>query len=167
MMEKAKVHITDNQKTVKLPAGIKLLIRKACNAVLIQEEFPGNADVWVNLVSEEDIHALNKQHRDVDSPTDVLSFPLGENGVYDTDPETGNYQLGDIVISVPRAVKQAEEYGHSVQREIAFLTVHSMLHLLGYDHVSGGIEAVHMREHEEAVLTRLGLARNGSYFMED
>ena len=166
-MEKAKVHITDNQKAVKLPAGIKLLIRKACNAVLINEDFPGNAEVWVNLVSEEDIHELNRKHRNIDRPTDVLSFPLGENGVYDTNPETGVFQLGDIVISVPQAIRQAEEYGHTLQREMAYLTVHSMLHLLGYDHVDGGIEAVRMREHEEAVLMRLGLPRNESYFMED
>lgn len=166
-MEKAKVHITNNQKEIKLPSGIKLLIRKACNAVLLQEEFEGNADVYVNLVGQDDIHRLNLEYRNVDAPTDVLSFPLGENGVYDVDMETGNYQLGDIVISVPRAVQQAEEYGHSLQREMAFLTVHSMLHLLGYDHVNGGMEAVRMREHEEAVLTRLGLPRSESYFMEE
>ncbi len=166
-MEKAKVHISNEQKDVKLPAGIKLLIRKACNAVLIQEEFQGNADVYVTLVNGEAIHELNLKHRNVDAPTDVLSFPLGEGGVYDIDFETGNYQLGDIVISVPRAVQQAEEYGHSFQREMAYLTVHSMLHLLGYDHVNGGMEAVRMREHEEAVMMQLGLPRNESYVMEE
>ena len=166
-MEKAKVHIVNNQKDVKLPAGIRLLIRKACNAVLIQEDFGGNADVYVSLVGQEDIHKLNKEYRNVDAPTDVLSFPLGENGVYDIDQETGNYQLGDIVISVPKAVSQAEEYGHSFQREMAYLTVHSMLHLLGYDHVNGGMEAVRMREHEESVMMRLGLPRNESYVMEE
>ena len=74
--------------------------------------------------------------------------------------------LGDIVISIEHAVAQAEEYGHSLQREIAFLTVHSLLHLLGYDHVNGGLEAVHMREKEETVLTQLGLKRNGSYYID-
>ncbi|MBQ5810605.1 MAG: rRNA maturation RNase YbeY [Clostridia bacterium] len=166
-MEKAKVHISNEQKDVKLPAGIKLLLRKACNAVLILEEFQGNADVYVTLVNGETIHELNLKHRNVDAPTDVLSFPLGEGGVYDIDFETGNYQLGDIVISVPRAVQQAEEYGHSLQREMAYLTVHSMLHLLGYDHVNGGMEAVRMREHEEAVMMQLGLPRNESYVMEE
>ena len=96
----------------------------------------------------------------------MLSFPLGENGVYDINPETGAKMLGDIVISMERAVAQAEEYGHPLQREVAFLTVHSMLHLLGYDHVNGGLEAVHMREKEEAVLTQLGLKRNGSYYFD-
>ena len=74
--------------------------------------------------------------------------------------------LGDIVFSVPTAVRQAYTYGHTLQREIGFLTVHSMLHLLGYDHVNGGIEAVHMREKEERVLTELGLKRNESYYMD-
>ena len=75
--------------------------------------------------------------------------------------------LGDIVISVQKAMEQASEFGHSLEREIAFLTVHSMLHLLGYDHVNGGLEAVHMREKEETVLTQLGLKRNGSYYLDE
>jgi probable rRNA maturation factor len=75
--------------------------------------------------------------------------------------------LGDIVISVEKAMEQAAQYGHSLEREIAFLAVHSMLHLLGYDHVAGGIEAVRMREKEEEVLTQLGLQRNASYYMEE
>lgn len=95
-----------------------------------------------------------------------MSFPLGENGVYDINHDTGAKMLGDIVISIEHAVAQAEEYGHSLQREIAFLTVHSLLHLLGYDHVNGGLEAVHMREKEETVLTQLGLKRNGSYYID-
>ena len=95
-----------------------------------------------------------------------MSFPLGENGVYDINHDTGAKMLGDIVTSIEHAVAQAEEYGHSLQREIAFLTVHSLLHLLGYDHVNGGLEAVHMREKEETVLTQLGLKRNGSYYID-
>ena len=90
-----------------------------------------------------------------------------ENGVYDINRETGAQQLGDIVISMEKAVEQAERYGHSLQREVGFLTVHSMLHLLGYDHEAGGIQAVHMREKEETVLKQLGLERDSSYVMED
>ena len=96
-------------------------------------------------------------------PTDVLSFPLGENGVYDVDENNGCKMLGDIVISMERAQEQATLYGHPLQREVAFLTVHSMLHLLGYDHENGGLEAMRMREKEEAVLTQLGLPRTVSY----
>lgn len=97
----------------------------------------------------------------------MLSFPLGENGVYDINHDTGAKILGDIVISMQHAVMQANLYGHSLQREIAFLTVHSMLHLLGYDHEAEGLERVRMREKEEAVLTQLGLKRNDSYYTEE
>jgi probable rRNA maturation factor len=90
---------------------------------------------------------------------------MGENGVYDTNMDTGAKILGDIVISIPKAIEQAELYNHSLQREVAFLTVHSMLHLLGYDHENGGIEEVHMREKEEGVLTKIGLRRGSSYYM--
>ena len=94
----------------------------------------------------------------------MLSFPLGVDGVYDINNDTGAQMLGDIVISIEKAIEQAELYGHSLDREIAFLTVHSMLHLLGYDHEPGGLELVRMREREEAVLTQLGLVRSGSYY---
>ena len=167
MKEKIKVIISNDQKAVKIPTGVRLLVRRCCNAVLTFENFDEPAEISVTFVDDARIHELNKQYRDVDSATDVLSFPLGENGVYDKNPETGASLLGDIVISLETAVRQAESYQHSLQREIAFLTVHSMLHLLGYDHVDGGIEAVHMREKEEHVLQELGLKRNDSSYIED
>lgn len=167
MKEKIKVIITNGQKEVKIPTGVRLLVRRCCNAVLTFENFSEPAEISVSFVDDDRIHELNKEYRNVDSSTDVLSFPLGENGKYDHDNDTGAALLGDIVISVPTAVRQAEEYGHSLQREIGFLTVHSMLHLLGYDHVNGGIEEVHMREKEEHVLTQLGLKRNDTYYMDD
>lgn len=166
MKEKIKVIIANDQKAVKIPTGVRLLVRRCCNAVLTFENFSEPAEISVTFVDDEKIHELNKMHRDVDKSTDVLSFPLGEDGVYDKNPENGACLLGDIVISVETAVRQAYTYGHSLQREIGFLTVHSMLHLLGYDHVNGGIEAVHMREKEEHVLTELGLKRNESYYMD-
>ncbi|HIS04412.1 MAG TPA: rRNA maturation RNase YbeY [Candidatus Fimenecus stercoravium] len=166
MTDKIKVIISNNQKAVKIPTGVRMLVRRCCHAVLVQENFEGSAEISVTFVDDEQIKELNKKHRDIDKPTDVLSFPLGENGKYDVNPETGAKILGDIVISMETAVRQAEEYGHPLQREVAFLTVHSMLHLLGYDHVNGGLEAVHMREKEEAVLTQLGLKRNGSYYFD-
>lgn len=167
MTDKIKVIITNDQNEVKIPTGIRLLVRRSCSAVLVTEGFTGSAEISVRFVDDEEIHRLNKQYRDVDSSTDVLSFPLGIDGVYDINNDTGAQMLGDIVISMPTAVRQAEHYGHSLQREIAFLTVHSMLHLLGYDHEAGGLELVRMREKEETVLTRLGLVRSGSYYMED
>lgn len=164
---KVKVIISNEQNTVKIPTGVRLLIRRCCHAVLELEDFEGSAEISVSFVDNEQIHSLNKEHRNIDKPTDVLSFPLGENGEYDLNPDTGAKMLGDIVISVEKAVEQANEYGHPLQREIGFLTVHSMLHLLGYDHVNGGIEAVRMREKEENVLTNLGLKRNGSYYLDE
>ena len=155
-----KVNITDNQKKIKLPTGTRLLIRKACTATLKLEGFEESAEVNVILVNDEMIREMNRQYRDIDASTDVLSFPLGENGVYDENPETGAKMLGDIVISVEHALSQADLYGHGIEREVAFLTVHSMLHLLGYDHEQGGLQKTIMREKEEQVLDALGLAIN-------
>ncbi len=167
MSDKIKVIITNDQKEVKIPTGVRMLIRRCCNAVLVNENFEGSAEISVRFVDDEIIHELNREYRNVDRSTDVLSFPLGENGVYDINHDTGAKILGDIVISMQHAVMQADLYGHSLQREIAFLTVHSMLHLLGYDHEAEGLERVRMREKEEAVLTQLGLKRNDSYYSED
>lgn len=167
MSDKIKVIITNDQKEIKIPTGVRMLIRRCCNAVLVNENFEGSAEISVRFVDDEIIHELNREYRHVDRSTDVLSFPLGENGVYDINHDTGAKILGDIVISMQHAVMQADLYGHSLQREIAFLTVHSMLHLLGYDHEAEGLERVHMREKEEAVLTQLGLKRNDSYYSED
>ena len=164
-MEKIKVVIENKQKTVKIPTGVRLLIRRCCHAVLALEGFEGSAEVDVSLVDNAQIKEINREHRHIDAVTDVLSFPLGENGQYDTDPETGAKMLGDIVLSMERAVDQAAQYGHTLQREIGYLTVHSMLHLLGYDHVDGGLEAVRMREREEAVMTSVGLPRGESYVL--
>lgn len=164
MKDKIKVIITNNQKTVRIPTGVRMLIRRCCNAVLIGENFKGSAEISVTIVDNAEIHELNLKHRNIDRPTDVLSFPLGVDGVYDINNDTGAQMLGDIVISIEKAIEQAELYGHSLDREVAFLTVHSMLHLLGYDHEPGGLELVRMREREEAVLTQLGLVRSGSYY---
>ena len=166
MAQSVKVAITNRQKDVKIPSGIRLLIRRCCHAVLATEGFEGPAEVSVSFVNNEQIRELNNEFRHKDAATDVLSFPLGENGVYDINEETGAYQLGDVVISVPKAMEQAEQYGHSLQREMGFLTVHSMLHLLGYDHEAGGLEALRMREKEETVMSKLGLARDQSYTMQ-
>lgn len=162
-MIRVKVNIMDKQKAEAIPHGSRLLMRRSCNAVLKMEQFADNAEVNITLVDDAEIRALNKAHRNIDKATDVLSFPLGENGVYDENPETGFKMLGDIVISVPHAVQQAKEYDHTIQREIAYLTVHSMLHLLGYDHVGDKVEAMRMREKEEQVLEMLGTTREKGY----
>ncbi len=157
-MGKVKVVINDNQKAIKLPSGTRFLIRKACIATLKVEEFLSDAEINVTLVDKKRIHEVNLEFRNIDSPTDVLSFPLGENGTYDTNPENGNKMLGDVLICVEKAFEQADLYGHGIEREIAYLTIHSVLHLLGYDHENGGLEKVKMRDKEETVLDLLGLA---------
>ncbi|MGN0537101.1 MAG: rRNA maturation RNase YbeY [Acutalibacteraceae bacterium] len=164
-MDKIKVIITNKQKEVKIPTGLRMLIRRCCNAVLKLENFQGSVEVSVTLVNNAQIKELNAQYRDKDSVTDVLSFPMGENGVYDIDPNTGAKLLGDIVISMETAIEQADRFGHSLQREVGYLTAHSMLHLLGYDHEDNGLQRMRMREKEEQVMTQLGLPSSSSYVL--
>ena len=167
MNEKLRVIIDNQQNVMKIPTGVRMLVRRCCKAVLANEGFTDSAEISVTFVDDDTIHQLNKKHRNNDKSTDVLSFPMGENGEYDINLDTGAKVLGDIIISIEHAYAQAEKYGHTLQREIGFLTVHSLLHLLGYDHENGGLEAVKMREKEEAVLTRVGLKRNGSYYFDE
>ena len=165
-MDKIKVIIENSQREIKIPTGIRMLVRRCCVAALKMERFEGRVEVNVSFVDGATIRSINKQHRKIDQETDVLSFPLGENGKYDINPETGAKMLGDIVINIARATVQVVEYGHTLQREIGYLTVHSILHLLGYDHVNGGLEAVKMREKEEFVMNQIGLPRSANYVME-
>ena len=144
-----------------------MIVRRSCNAVLKMEDFQGSAEINVIFVDNAQITELNKKHRNLDKPTDVLSFPLGKDGKYDVNPENGAFMLGDVVISVEKAYEQAKSYGHSFQREIGFLTAHSVLHLLGYDHEVGGIEKVRMREKEEKIMAQLGLPSTSTYVMDD
>ena len=166
-MDKIKVIITNKQKDIKIPTGLRMLNRRCCNAVLRMEQFAGSVEVSVTLVNNKQIKELNAIYRNKDSVTDVLSFPMGENGKYDTDPTTGAKILGDIVISMEKATEQAERFGHSLQREVGYLTAHSMLHLLGYDHEDNGLQRIRMREKEEQVMTQLGLPSSSSYVMKD
>ena len=159
-MIKAKVDIKNMQNKTSLPPNIRKVIRKCCLATLVYENFPYNAEVSVSFIDNKEIKILNNQYRNKDVPTDVLSFPLGENGQYDENPENNYKILGDVVISLEKAKEQASLYGHSETREIAFLTVHSMLHLLGYDHENGGLEETIMREKEQEILTELGITRD-------
>lgn len=156
-----KAVIYDKQKQSELTPEMRKLIRKACTAVLKSEEFVGNAQIDISVVDDEQIKAINAQFRNIDAATDVLSFPLGENGCYDVNPVTGAYMLGDVVLSLEHAIAQGELYGHGTDREIAYLTVHSVLHLLGYDHVNSVSEKQEMRDREEAALGILGLSIAG------
>jgi probable rRNA maturation factor len=166
-MDKVRVIISNKQKDIKIPTGLRMVIRRCCNAVLRMENFEGSVTISIAFVNNQQIQHLNKKYRNKDVPTDVLSFPLKEkNGIYDMDLSTGEKLLGDIVISIERAIEQAKKYGHSVQREVAYLAAHSVLHLLGYDHESG-MSKVHMREKEEKIMTQLGLPGTSSYVLEE
>ena len=167
IMEKIRVIIDNKQKNVKIPTGLRMLIRRCCNAVLRMEKFEGPAEISVTFVNNEQIHELNRQYRGKDMPTAVLSLPMGENGVYDGNHDTGAKTLGDIVTSMEKAVEQAKRYDHSLEREVGYLTAHSMLHLLGYDHETSGLDRVRMREKEEQIMTQLGLPSSSSYVLTD
>ena len=141
------------------------LIRKVIRTALAAEgvEFPCEVDVL--LTSDQSIHQINLDMRQVDRPTDVLSFPEFDlhpgqlPAAEDADPGTGLVPLGDMVISMEHVAAQAKEYGHSNRRELAYLVVHSVLHLLGYDHLDEGEMKARMRAREEAILAELGLER--------
>ncbi|MBR5537364.1 MAG: rRNA maturation RNase YbeY [Clostridia bacterium] len=145
------------------------LIRLAAKAAFARFDYPFDGQVTVTITDNEGIRAFNKEFRDIDAPTDVLSFPLNDfyRGVPDAemgelvDPVTCTVPLGDMIISVERAKEQAADFGHGLARECAYLTVHSMLHLVGYDHVDEGEEKAAMRAKEEEILAVLGLTRKG------
>ena len=157
-----KISFLNEQKQFPVTKEIKDLIRKAANTALRYMNFSTHVEISVMLTDNENIRALNAMHRNIDRATDVLSFPMLE---YDEDGniiedcfEEGELCLGDIVISLERAKEQAEEYGHSLHREIGFLTVHSMLHLLGYDHMTPEDEQ-EMFGYQKEILNQMDLKR--------
>lgn len=143
---------------------LELLLR-VITAALDAEGVDVPCEANVLITSDEEIHAINLEQRDVDRPTDVLSFPMFELAPGDkpeadwADPDTGLVPLGDMVISLERCAAQAEEFGHSLERELSYLAVHSVLHLLGYDHMDEGPMKAQMRAREEAILKTLNLTR--------
>ncbi len=151
------INFSNRQRKVKLPQNVKTLLTSAVKASLEVEGVSEPAEVNITFVSDEGIKNINRDFRNINKSTDVLSFPLGENGVYDVNPENGRILLGDVIISVEHALIQAETFGHSFDREMAYLTVHSIFHLLGYDHIDEAEEKRIMREREEAALSAIGL----------
>ncbi len=154
-----KIYFENAQDKLPLTYKMKMLIREAVETTLDFEDFQNHCEVSVTFTDNEGIHELNKKFREVDKPTDVLSFPLfdfeGETDEPPVDEIMSN--LGDIVISLERAKEQAEEYGHSFEREVAFLCVHSMLHLLGYDHETSEEDDVEMRSKQTEIMRIMGL----------
>lgn len=159
----------EDEGTLDLALDYQELTNLVSEAVLDMEECPYESQVELLLTMSEEIHEMNREFRGIDRATDVLSFPMvdyEEAGNFEFleeadeyfDPETGELMLGNIVINKERVVEQAEEYGHSVKREFAFLIAHSMLHLLGYDHMEEE-ERIVMEEKQRQVLDGLGITR--------
>lgn len=160
----------ENETDIEFEFDVKELLDTVMMQVLDMEKCPYEAQVNLLITDNQGIHELNRQYRQVDAPTDVLSFPMipfqkeadfsavEEEGADCFDPESGELLLGDIIISAEKVLEQAEQYGHSVKRELAFLMVHSMLHLCGYDHMVEE-EAGVMEEKQERVLSFLGITR--------
>lgn len=148
---------------------LSAIIRKCICAALQAENVTVPCEINVLVTGDREIHAINQASRGIDKPTDVLSFPMfeldctqpPEDWTGYLDMETGMCPLGDMVISLERAVAQAKEYGHTVRREVGYLTVHSVLHFLGYDHMDEGPEKKRMREREKAIVATIpGLQRD-------
>ena len=152
---KNTIYITNDQDKLPVDQALLGLIRRAVNKTLLYEDFGRVCEISVTLTDNEKIRELNRSYRNIDRATDVLSFPLFDDEFEDEQP----LPLGDIVISLEKAKEQSEEFGHSFQRECAFLTVHSMLHLLGYDHETGKEDEKDMFFRQEEVMKLLNLPR--------
>ncbi len=158
-MPEVNAIIENSQTAVTITDREIELLKNSVLKTLEYENFEGKAEVNITLTDNDEIKKLNNEFRKIDRETDVLSFPLCENGEYDINYSTGAKLLGDIVISVEKAKEQAAEYGHSFEREISFLTVHSTLHLLGYDHINSEEEEKVMFKKQDDVMKILKLER--------
>lgn len=165
-MKKMKINITFDVITWRQPF-ITSIIQQCVETALTQQNVAVPCEINVMITNDEGIRAINKAYRDIDKATDVLSFPMFQltpgtppEGEAYLDPETQMCPLGDMAISLERAIAQAKEYGHTVKREIGYLTIHSVLHLLGYDHVDEAEEKAAMRKEEELIAAAIkGMSR--------
>lgn len=157
-MLKPKINLITESFSIQ-QLKINSIIKKCISAVLEAEKIDTRCEINVLVTNDKGIRTINKASRDIDKATDVLSFPMFQFEAGDPpadwseyiDPETNMCPLGDMAISLERAIAQAEEYGHSVRREVGYLTIHSMLHLLGYDHLDEGPQKAQMRKREEEI----------------
>lgn len=157
-MAKYKLNLNFDHLTIRKMA-VTAIIHQCIEATLDAEKIVVPCEINVLVTNDKGIHAINSAYRNIDKATDVLSFPMfqleagspPDNWEDYIDPETELCPLGDMAISLERAIAQAKEYGHSVRREVGYLTIHSMLHLLGYDHMDEGPQKAQMRSREEAI----------------
>ena len=155
-----KIYFENEQDKHVVTYKLKMLLRRAMEETLDYEQYGNPCEISVTFTDNEGIHELNRKFRGIDRPTDVLSFPLFDYEGETEEPPVDELKgmLGDIVLSLEQAMRQAEEYGHSFERETAFLTVHSMLHLLGYDHETSEADEQDMRRRQGEIMERLGLS---------
>ena len=159
----------DQEVEASFDFDVRKTAEEVIEAALDHEHCPYDVQVSVTLTDNEGIHEINRDFRKIDAPTDVLSFPMADfetpadfDSLEDSDdvfdPDTGEFMMGDIMISLEKVIEQAEAYGHSQKREYAFLIAHSMLHLMGYDHMEDS-ERLQMEEKQEAILASLNITR--------
>lgn len=155
-----KIDFENEQELLPITYSLKMLIRRAVEATLAYEQYENPIEVSVTFTDNAKIRKLNKKFRNLDRATDVLSFPLFDYTGEEEEPPVDELvgMLGDIVISLEQAKKQGEEYGHGFEREAAFLCVHSMLHLLGYDHETSPEDEKDMRRRQSEILDGMGLS---------
>lgn len=156
---RVKIYWSNEQSLCDTGRKMRALIERAIRGTLECERFERDTVVSVTFTDNDGIREKNREFRGIDSATDVLSFPMYAMRDGDMPEEGMDCELGDIVLSLERAMEQAVEFGHSYERECAFLTVHSMLHLLGYDHVNSEDEDEEMRAHQRVIMAHIGLER--------
>ena len=156
-MSALRVLTRNEQKGYKITPSLRALIKRSIKATLEHQRIENDCEVSVTFTDNEKIHALNLEYRSIDRPTDVLSFPMYEKD--ELENAVGEITLGDIVISLERAGEQAEEFGHSFEREVSFLTVHSTLHLLGYDHELSENDEKEMFSLQDQIMKIIGIER--------
>lgn len=159
MKNNRMIYFTNEQDKLPVTYKLKMLMRTAVDATLDHEQYNNDCEVSLTFTDNQGIRALNRTYRNIDHPTDVLSFPLTDYSGESDEPVADEpvVSLGDIVISLEKAQEQADTYGHSFEREVAFLCVHSMLHLLGYDHEAGGADEADMRARQHKIMDEMGL----------
>ena len=155
---KTKIYFENNQEKEPISYRLKRLIRRGVETTLAYEDIDDHCEVSITFVDNEEIREINRRFRNIDRATDVLSFPLFDEDGMDAHVEELDCMLGDIVLSLERAREQAIEFGHSFEREVAFLTVHSMLHLLGYDHELSDEDDADMRRRQTEIVEKMGLS---------
>lgn len=156
---KLKIYYSDEQSIHRAGIGLKRLVKRAARGALKYESFPYNAELSVTFTDNDGIRRLNRKYRERDSATDVLSFPMYDFRSGDEPADESCAELGDVVLSLERADEQAKLYGHSFKREVAFLTVHSVLHLLGYDHELSDDEERLMFARQDEIMDKLKIRR--------